>query len=180
MKTTEPGLLKIGTVLRAHGIKGEVFVRPLSGRPDWPSPLREIFIGSRRYAVNSFRPHKGGFIFQLKGLAGRSQSEALTGSECFLSKALFQSAPGEMAYMSELLGFAAEAEGYGALGIIESFQSAGPQDFLEIKRDGAAEPLLIPFVAEYIESADFSGRRLKLKLPPGFPGLAEKQGGGSS
>ncbi len=174
MKTTEQSLLKVGAVVRAHGIRGEVFVRPLSGSPDWPSPLREIFIGSRRYAVSSCRPHKGGFIFQLKGLTSRSQGGALSGSECFLPRALFQSAPGEMAYMSEFLGFAAEAEGYGALGHVASFQSAGPQDFLEIKRAGAAEPFLIPFAAEYIESADFSARRLKLKLPPGFPGLDEK------
>ena len=170
MTKTEQNLLKVGTVSKAFGIKGEIFVRPLQGDPDWPLPLKEIFIGARRFEAIRSRPHKKGFIFQLRGLKGRSQSEALIGGECFLPKPLFQSAPGESAYMSELLGFSVEAGG-SRLGVIESFLSAKKQDFLSVRKDPAAEPLLIPFAPAYIERADFPGRRLKLKLPPGFPGL---------
>ena len=171
MTKTEQSLLKVGVVSRAHGLRGEIFIRPLGGNPDWPSLLGKIFIGSRSFAVEGFRPHKGGFIFQLKGVGDRNQGEALAGLECFLPKSLFQSASGERIYLSELLGFAVEAADQGSLGLVESFCSSKHQDFLAVRRKPEAEPLLIPFVLEYIEGIDFSRRRLKLKLPSGFPGL---------
>ena len=165
-------MLKAGRVIKAHGIHGEVFVHPLHPHPDWPSPLREVYIGKppRSFQVESHRPHKQGWIFKLKGCDTRNESELLTKQAFFLPEALFKSRKGELIYLAELKGFSVEIEGR-TLGQIQGFSSNGAQDYMEITTKKS--PLSVPFIPDYIEAVNFPNRRIKLLLPPEFPGLDE-------
>lgn len=169
-KTTN--LLKAGRVIKAHGIRGEVLVHPLHPHPDWPSSLREVYIGKppRPFQVESHRPHKQGWIFKLKGCDTRNESEALKNQAFFLSETLFKSRKGEFIYLAELKGFSVEIKGR-TLGRIQGFSSNGAQDYMEIATKKS--PLSVPFIPDYIETVNFPKRRIKLRLPLQFPGLDE-------
>lgn len=165
--------MKAGTVTRAHGIRGEVFIRPLHPHPDWPSKLKEVFIGEppKAFEVESHRPHKQGWIFKLKGCDTRNAGEALQKQPFLLAKTLFKSFKGESIYLAELSGFSVEVKGR-TVGCIQGFSSNGTQDYLEIST--SKTPLSIPFISDYIEDVNFSKRRIKLHLPLNFPGLAHE------
>ena len=149
-------------------------MRPLHPCPDWPSLLPEVFIGEppRRFKVESHRPHKQGWIFKLKGRRTRDDGCALTKQPFFLSKTLFKSGSGEFAYLTELKGFSVEIKDRSFMGRVEGFSSNGTEDYLEIKAE-AGQPLLVPFVSDYIAGVDFSKRLIRLVLPSAFPGLAD-------
>ena len=159
--------IKTGIVTRPHGIKGEIFVKSLNESPEWPA-IQEIFIEKVNYSVESYRPHKGGWIFKLKGVESRNESEALKGKEVFLSKELLISSPGENIYLSEILDFSVECE-KKSLGFVRKFSSSLGQDYIHVFKD--EKDLPIPFVSAYVEEVDFVNKTLKLQLPPHFPGL---------
>ena len=56
-------LLKIAYVSKAHGLKGEIFIRPLSEEPHWPHPIKKIFIGDSVFSVQNYSHHKSGVLF---------------------------------------------------------------------------------------------------------------------
>ena len=172
-KTKKTNLLKAGTVTKAHGIRGEIFVRPFHPHPDWPSKLKEIFIGEppKIFEVESHRPHKQGWIFKLKGCDTRNESEVLRKQPFFLSKTIFKSQEGEFIYLAELTGFSVEIKGQ-TVGHIQGFSSNGVQDYLEISTEKS--PLSVPFISDYIEDVNFTKRHIKLLLPSEFPGLADE------
>ena len=149
-------------------------MRPLHPQPDWPSRLTEVFIGEppRLFQVESHRPHKRGWIFKLKGCQTREEGCALIKQPFFLSKALFKSGLGEFAYLTELKGFSVEIKGRSFTGHIEGFSSNGREDYFEINGTGG-QSLLVPFVSDYIAGVDFPERRVRLVLPPAFPGLSD-------
>ena len=163
----------MGVVTKAHGIRGEVFIRPLHPHPDWPTPFQEVFVGEPPYPfqVESHRPHKQGWIFKLKNCDTRNESEALKKQALFLPEELFRSRKGEDIYLAELKGFSVETKDR-ILGQIQGFSSNGTQDYMEIATKKS--PLSIPFIPDYIEAVNFQKRRIKLLLPSDFPGLNDE------
>ena len=163
-----PDLLKVAYVSKAHGLKGEIFIRPLHKDSHWPHPIKKIFIGDSVFSVQNYSQHKGGMILKLDDCHSRSSALALKGQAVFLSKGLFKSKRGENFYLAELTSFQVEILGRGELGAIQSFQSDKFQDFLLVQREGQKAALPIPFVASYIKEISFDKRKLVLDLPVNF------------
>ena len=72
----------IGTIGRAHGLRGEVSVRVRTDEPD----LRyvaggSVLIDGRERELASVRWHSGTLLIRLAGAADRTAAEALRGSE---------------------------------------------------------------------------------------------------
>lgn len=171
MKTNKPELLKIAYVSKAHGIKGEIFVSPLNSNPDWPNPVKEIFIGdstSKAFSVKKYSPHKKGMIFELDNCQSRQAAEKLKFQSVFLPKKLFKSKRGERIYLAELISFHVEILNQGDIGEIRAFQSNKHQDFLIVQHNKTSSETLIPFVSSYIKNIDFSKKKIVLNLPKDF------------
>ena len=161
-------LLKIAYVAKAHGVRGEVFVQPFNEKAQWPPIIKEIFIGSAVFSVHSHRPHKKGWIFELKECPNRSSAEALKQKPVFLPRDLFISKKGEFVYLAELVSFCVQVAGYGQIGSIQSFQSNGFQDFLIIGPTKERPSFSIPLVPPYIKNIDFVKKTVTLDLPKNF------------
>ena len=167
-KSKSQSLLKIAYVSKAHGIKGELFVRPLNAQFHWPHSIKEIIIGDTVFPVQKYSAHKEGMILKLDHCETRSSAEALKGQPVFLPKKLFKSKKGENIYLAELLSFHVEVSGYGNIGMIQSFQSDKHQDFLLVKKRNSPNQILIPFKEHYIKDIQFSKKTLILDLPDNF------------
>ena len=161
-------LLKIAYVSKAHGLKGEIFIRPLSEEPHWPHPIKKIFIGDSVFSVQNYSHHKSGVLFKLDDCSSREMAQALKGQAVFLPKKLFKSRGGERFYLAELSFFQVESLGQGKIGVIQSFQSDKFQDFLLVKREGRKNLLSIPLAAPYIKEISFNQKKLVLDLPLDF------------
>ena len=171
MKTkSKPSFLKVAYVSKAHGIKGEIFVRLFNVKADWPHPIREIFIGDSysAFSVKNHSRHKQGIIFELEGCQSRQEAESLKGQPVFLPVKKFKSQKGEEIYLAELTSFCVEIVNQGEIGQIQSFKSDKFQDFLCVTNNKLNTEILIPFTESYIKDINFSKRRLILDLPKDF------------
>ena len=188
--------IKVGFVSKAHGIKGEIFIRLLNPRPDWPACINTFFIGDVAHSICRFSPHKEGMIVQLKESQSRPSAQALKGLPVFLSKKFFKGKQGERAYLTELISFSVQTH-KEIIGRVHSFSFYKGQDFLLIEpaqkshlksalkgREGPHtaqssiapaekshlkdKKLLIPFVKPYIKTVDFFKQKIIMDLPPDF------------
>ena len=176
-------LLKVAKITKYHGLKGELFVKPFNLKSQWPA-ITKIFIGKKdfqteqtlienthqsinSYEVESYKPHKDGFIFKIKGLDDIGD-EKLKGCLVFLEQSLFESSKGEFIYLSELLDFKVFVNG-ASLGSVTAFESSDFQDYLIVKKEN--DKLSIPFVKNYILEINFLDKKIILDLPNDFPGV---------
>ncbi|MFM2073534.1 MAG: ribosome maturation factor RimM [Actinomycetota bacterium] len=78
------GLLEVGRIGRAHGIKGAVYVSLTSDRDERLAPGARLFDGRTWLVVVSARPQpQRKWVVQFEGLSDRNAAELLTGREVF-------------------------------------------------------------------------------------------------
>lgn len=170
-KSKPNSLLKVGTVARVHGIKGEIFIRPFNEEFQWPKDLKQIFLNGRPFSVKSFMAHKNGLRFLLHGINSRDEAKTLIGSTAAILKSLFTKKEGEF-YLFELLDFAVHVRGKNKIGHIKQFSNNGGQDILLVQKSSDQQEIPIPFVESYIEAIHFEEKALFLNLPEDFPGIS--------
>ena len=178
----------VGRVRRAHGVKGELVVEPLTDEPDAVfASGRRIFAGTvdgdpamrsgRKAAdgepltVLSARPFKGGFLVVLDGLTDRNEAD--TWRERFLlAPAGELSPPGENeVYLDDLIGMQAVGDGGAALGDVTNFFELPQGIVLEVKlaqARGAQKDVLLPFTDEVVTDIDSNARVIVVKMPDGL------------
>jgi len=164
--------LKVAYVSRTHGLKGDVFLFPFNPQAKWPSQIESIKINEKLFQVESYSPHKKGFIVKLKGYDSKSASENLKFQTVFLEKDLFKSKQKDCFYLAEILGFTVEIEGEKGEGSVLYFESdKKAQDFFVIEFLNSLNSkniYSIPFVYEYIKKIDFENKHIILQLPDQF------------
>lgn len=168
VKKNKKSLLKVAHVSKVHGIKGEVFIRPLNSQAEWPQPIKEIVIGDLLFSVQKYSRHKEGMIFKLDKCQTRQEAEALKSQAVYLSKEIFKSKKSEGFYLMELKSFFVEVAGEGVIGVVDSFQSHSSQDFLLVKAEGKKDLIPVPFAGDYVQEINFSKKNLILNLPENF------------
>lgn len=74
------GLLEIGTIGKAHGLRGEVLVRLVTNRMERLEPGSVLHAGERVLVVVAARPHQDRHLVRFEGVADRTAAEDLRGS----------------------------------------------------------------------------------------------------
>lgn len=171
-----PGFLIVGTVQKPHGIKGELFVRLETDRPDAVfSAGRALVLGDREgrpsddlLTVERARAFKGGMLVKAAGIGARTPDlDELRGRTLLIPRD--QAAPPEEdeVFYHDLLGMRVVTEAEGEVGIVGEVYDAPAGPMLSVRREGAKE-LLIPFVREMIRRVDAAEKVLELDLPVGL------------
>ena len=175
--TSEPEFLVVGHINKAHGLKGEVFVWPLTDHPDSTFAAGVVlqlgdFDGNLNPDVDTAtrietsRAYRRGFLLRFEGREGRSAAEALRGR--YLLRPFDEVAPteeGEIFY-HELIGMHVTAIHGRDLGDVVEVYEIKPSDLLEVKGD--AGTVLIPFIPEMIHSVDTEKRLIVVDPPAGL------------
>lgn len=176
MAGEEPGFLIVGTVQKPHGIKGELFVRLETDRPESVfAEGRVLRLGDgagrpsdESLTVERARAFKGGVLLRAVGLEGRDAAlEALRGRTLLIPRGEAE-APGEgEVFYHQLLGMRVTTAAEGEIGRVREVYDAPSGPLLAVERAGAKE-LLIPFVREMILRIDPAAGELSLDLPVGL------------
>ena len=74
------GRLEVGRVARAHGIRGEVLVDPVSNRPERFAVGARVFLDGRAVQIRSSRVHQGKWLLEIDGVTDRTTAESLRGA----------------------------------------------------------------------------------------------------
>ena len=173
----EPAFLVVGHVSRPHGMRGELFVEPLTDHPgDVFAPgvvLRPADAeGVRpdpelpRLSVSGARPFRRGWLITCEGIADRDSAETFRARYLMVErKRLPPLAEGEV-FHHQLLGMSVvTADGRGVGEVIEVYDVA-PVDLLEVRTDQGK--MLLPFVEALVREVDTVGRRLVIDPPEGL------------
>nr|WP_248304823.1 ribosome maturation factor RimM [Breoghania sp. L-A4] len=160
----------------AHGIKGEVRVKPFGEDPlalGSYGPL-ETQDGSRRFEVETLRAQKAMLIVRFKGVGDRNAAEALNGINLFLSRDVLPEPEDEDTfYQADLIGLEVVDVQGNALGGVVSVQDFGAGDLLEIASKGGRS-FYIPFTLEVVPEIDLEAGRVVVDPPEGLMADAER------
>ena len=166
-------LVLVGAITGAHGIRGEVKLRSFTEDPAAIasySPL-ETAKGAK-IEIAKLRPQKDGFIAILKGVTDRNAAEALRGTELFVPRERLPEPEEDEVYVHDLIGLPVHLADGTLLGEIVDVADYGAGDLIDVRVEGRKDTVLIPFVGQYVVSAEQD--RIVVDLPEGFLDTEDK------
>lgn len=156
----------MAAVIGAHGLKGEVKVKTFTAAPaalDDYGPLHAK--DGRRFTITALRPiGDSEAVVAFAEVKDRNASEALKGTELFVSRDKLPAAAGEEFYHADLIGLEAfDSEGR-RIGAVRSIQNYGAGDVLVIAAD-TGDDILIAFTKANVPAIDLANGRLTVAVP---------------
>jgi len=164
----EPIDVVVGTVGRAHGLRGEVIVRVHTDYADERfgpgSGLRRANAAGELLEVAASRRQGDALVVRFTGIADRSQAEALRGTELWASVEPAEDADGDY-HDAALVGLIVRC-GEAEVGRITGITHNPAQDLLIV--DTKAGQRLVPFVTELVPVVDVAGGFVEVVDLPGL------------
>ena len=172
-----PRLTIVGRVRRAHGIRGELVIEPLTDAPDAVfAPGRRVFAGTvdgdpapdgRELVVEESRPFKGGgWIVAFLGLDDRNAAELWRQRYVLAPPAELEPAGEDEVYVHDLLGMHVVLSSLEPLGEVTDVYEVPQGLMLDVRLANGS--VLIPFRPEVITRIDHAERRLVVDPPEGL------------
>lgn len=158
--------IKVGKIVNAVGLKGEVKVYNYSDSSEIYEITPEMYIGDKLMEIENVRLQKNMVILKIAGMDDRNAAEDAKGREIFITEDdLPELEEGEF-YIRDLIGMAV-IEGDTVLGKVKDVIQNTAQDVFEVERENGKQ-LLIPRVDEFVLDIDLDTREIKVSLPDGL------------
>ena len=162
--------IKIGKIVNAVGLKGEVKVYNYSDSEEVYERTPEIYAGDRLLKVENLRMQKNMVILKLSGIDDRNAAEATKGTELFITEADLPELPEGQFYIRDLIGMEVEEQGGSFHGVVTDVLQNTAQDIFEVKRDDG-KTVLIPKVDAFVQKIDGKERLITVTLIEGLTDL---------
>lgn len=151
--TSWDAYIAIGTVLRPHGIHGEMRVRPLSSFPQRFQTLKEVYLRSggrcEEYAVDGVRPHKEFLLVKLAGIRTLDDAEAWRNADLAVPPDQVWAHGPDFHYFHNLLGLPVHLPHGELLGRVTGFdETPGTPNMLV--ESGTGTEFAIPFAKVFV------------------------------
>ncbi|HEY2180434.1 MAG TPA: ribosome maturation factor RimM [Solirubrobacteraceae bacterium] len=166
-------VLEAARVGRAHGLDGSFYVT---------GPLTRLLtlgatvtVGGRRAEVVRRAGTEKRPIIRLDCVADRAAAEALRGAALTVAQADAPALGEGEWWAHELEGCAVVDDQGRTLGAVTRLIGLPSCEVLEVARDGAGQPLLVPMVKDAIREIDVAGRRVHVDAT--FLGIEIEPGG---
>jgi 16S rRNA processing protein RimM len=176
MADLPPELVIVGRVRKAHGIRGDLVVEPLTDEPDAIFAAgRRVFAGTvagdpsaggQELHVAASSPFKGGFIVHFDEVADRNAAETWRDRYVLVPHAELQPLAGDEIYLHELPGMRVELASGAAVGVVAGIYELPQGLTLEVEREGKPS-VLVPY-DRVVTSVDRVGRVLRIDPPDGL------------
>ena len=138
--------IDIGYIQKAHGLKGEVFLKTFDGDSSFLKKGLEIFLDQKQFKISSFRLVTGGVILKLMGVEDRNSSDLLKGKTVCVKDQAFET-NGEGFYLNRLMDFGVYL-GAERKGKVSGFAQTEAHDLLRVQTDSGE--IELPFVDTFI------------------------------
>ncbi len=173
-----PEYLRLGTVTRSHGLRGQVVVEALPGAWPLPGGATSVWVFGegqepRRFTLARAQEVGRSLVLRLEELTRREESDRLRGAELWLVRAELAPAEGEFA-TDDLLGLEVVLEDGSSLGTLEDVWATGANDVYVVR--GPRGEWLLPAVDQVVLGIDLEARRVTARL---LPGMEPTPGGAS-
>ncbi len=155
--------LRIGLIVRPHGVHGAVKLEPLTDSPERYRGLKDAFLerkGVYSPVTVSDTGWKDNAVYAtLSCSASREEAEALRGAYLCVDRAHAVKLPADTYFVADLIGCAVSDTSNRALGRLTDVFETGANDVYEIKGE---KTLLIPALKKLLREVDIPGRRILL------------------
>jgi 16S rRNA processing protein RimM len=138
--------LEVGRIGRAHGLRGEVIVTPVSNVAARFEPGSTLWVDGRPLLVVASRPNQHRYVIRFEGVEDRNAAELLRNK--FVEAEPLAHAPEGELWVHELIGSEVRDRAGAALGSVVAVEANPAHDLLVL--DGGA---LVPMVF-VVSSAD--------------------------
>jgi 16S rRNA processing protein RimM len=156
--------VKIGTILRAHGVKGWVRARASEALATLP----RVYVDGRAHRVLHVQTDRGDYLLQLEGVTDRDEAELFNGAPIEVEKEeLPPLAAGEV-YAADLVGCKVVDASGRELGEVTGSFPGGGHEVLEVKGE---HEFMLPLVPSIVTEIDVAQRRIVCDPPEGLVDL---------
>jgi 16S rRNA processing protein RimM len=174
---TAPELVIVGRLRKAHGVRGDILVEPITDEPaEVFSVGRRLFAGTTdaqdapdapALTIVAAREHGGSLLrVHFTDIDSRTDAERLTNRFLFAPASELR-APGEdEIYLQDLVGMTVQDATLGEIGEVIAFFELPQNLLLEVRRAGGT--VLVPYRAEFLEGVDRDAKRIRMRLPDGI------------
>lgn len=162
-----PEFITVGTVVNAHGIRGEVKVNSAGFDPAFISSFRTLYINGKETKVAAARVHKSTVLLTLPGVDTMDDALALKGRTVAIRRTDAHLPRGQF-FDEELEGCAVVDDATGEeLGRLDKVLSYPAHKVYQVR--GGAHEYLIPAVPDvFIVSADPDAEVIRVRMMKGL------------
>ena len=158
----------VGTVTKAHGVRGEVAVQVVSDNPERFADDAAVFLeDGRSLTVRSSRSHGGRLLVSFVEIADRDAAEAIRGSTLVIPEAMLPPLPSGEWWPHQLVGARVRTESGRELGELVDVVP-NPANDLWVARDASGVETLVPALRDVIVDVDVDGKRIVVRDVPGL------------
>ncbi len=159
--------IKIGKIVNAVGLKGELKVYNYSDSIDIYETTEAMYVEDRLTAIENVRPQKNMVILKLAGTDDRNAAEALKGKELYITEDDLPELPEGQFYIRDLIGMSVTEEDGTVLGHVSDVLQNTAQNIFEVERENGKK-LLIPKVDQFVLNIDAEKRNITVRLLEGM------------
>ncbi len=166
-------LVRVGIVIKPHGVRGELKVKPLTDFPNRFHSLSEIFMipvgGDSSFSakIDGVRLHQDRVLIKLDCINSISEAEAVIGYEICINREECIELPSDSYYAFDLIGLKVLSLEGEYIGTIADVLSSPAQDLLIVKKRNKKK-VMIPFVAEIVKDISIDQRRITIQVLQGL------------
>jgi 16S rRNA processing protein RimM len=174
------GLIAIGRIVKAFGVRGDLVVQPMTDDPERFSTTRRVFLG--RYAdavagkgavaeeatIEAVQIDGRGVRLHLASVADRTAAEKFVGLLVMIPKEERLRLEDGRYYVDDLIGMAVVSTTGERLGTLADVMRLPGHDVYVVHDNGAE--FMVPAVKEFVRNVDLTARTVTVALIEGMRG----------
>lgn len=160
--------IKIGRIVNAVALRGEVKVYNYSGYRERYEELERIIADDKEYEIEKVRYQQQMVILKLSGIDDRNAAEAMKGKDVFITEEDLLELPEDTFYIRDLIGLSViDAENDQMIGKIKDVLQPSSQDIYVVALEKGGEAM-IPVVSEFVKDVSIDEGYVKVHLIEGM------------
>lgn len=167
-----PGFFQLGSLVKAHGVKGDFIVILDTDSPARYKSLKVVYLEVsevlKEYTVSriSLKPKTQTATIHLAGIEDMNTAESYLKSRLFLPLEMLPALKGKKFYFHEVIGFTVIDNTHGPMGPITTIYDRSSQPVVECDYQG--QTVLFPVHDDLIVKIDRKNRTFHVNLPEGL------------
>ncbi|MDD6042381.1 MAG: ribosome maturation factor RimM [Eubacteriaceae bacterium] len=158
--------IKIGRIVNAVALRGEVKVYNYSGYRERYEELDRIIVDNKEYDIERVRYQQQMVILKLSGVNDRNGAEALKNKDVFITEEDLCELPEDTFYIRDLIGMKVVDQS-GEIGKIKDVLQPSAQDVYVIRTLSDKE-IMIPAVKEFVKEVNLEEGYVRVELIDGM------------
>ncbi len=173
--TGEPEYLVVGSLRRAHGVRGEMVMEIVTDFPERLKPGTKVHLGASHtpMVIENARHHSEGLIIKFREIRSPEEAARYRNQAVYVTTADRPALPEGHYYDHQLIGFAVVDHDRGeTIGTLSEIMRTGANDIYVVRRSDGSE-VLLPVIPSVVLELNVDRRVILVHL---LPGLIEDRG----